>query len=356
MRIGIVTGQTGPENKYKFGSKEMQDEFGLNEYDFGARFYDPAIGRWGCVDPMADMAPDWTPFRYGFNNPLRYTDEFEGGEWADKRKEGDKGKSARDGSSQTFTGSVVQPESGLTPIKVDPIKAEQMQMIQIMNLDVSKLSPELRAMNQAPTRQDKLEVEEPETADYLAGAGSFMIDRGDVVQGIATNVGYGMVNSATISWNWIVHREMKGLQGYTIGRSEAQNASFMSALSILSLPLGGLGELMGAGSNLWKVGPYNKIAGIEHGLDAHHVGQKAMMMKLIPNYNWRTAPSILVPKNGHTLGSGVLSRNTSRITTVRQLIARDIKELRRVYSGISNNALQELIQLNKTMYPSAFIK
>lgn len=64
----------GVENKYKFSGKELDDELGLNEYDFGARMYDPAIARWGCIDPMADMAPHWTPFRYGFNNPITVTD------------------------------------------------------------------------------------------------------------------------------------------------------------------------------------------------------------------------------------------------------------------------------------------
>lgn len=60
----------GVENKYKFSGKELDDELGLNEYDFGARMYDPAIARWGCVDPMADMAPNWTPFQYCYNNPI----------------------------------------------------------------------------------------------------------------------------------------------------------------------------------------------------------------------------------------------------------------------------------------------
>lgn len=84
MRIeGLNTLQIGVENKYKFGGKELQDELGLNELDFGARFYDPAIARWGNIDPMADAAPNWTPFRYCFNNPITVTDPtgmFEHGE------------------------------------------------------------------------------------------------------------------------------------------------------------------------------------------------------------------------------------------------------------------------------------
>ncbi|WP_211230248.1 hypothetical protein [Algoriphagus marincola] len=26
------------------------------------------------VDPLAELAPDWTPYRYGFNNAMKYTD------------------------------------------------------------------------------------------------------------------------------------------------------------------------------------------------------------------------------------------------------------------------------------------
>ncbi|TAF60536.1 MAG: RHS repeat-associated core domain-containing protein, partial [Flavobacterium sp.] len=32
--------------KYKYNGKEYQDELGLNMYDYGARNYDPALGRW----------------------------------------------------------------------------------------------------------------------------------------------------------------------------------------------------------------------------------------------------------------------------------------------------------------------
>lgn len=60
--------------QYKFGGKQLQDELGLQWYDFGARNYDAAIGRWFNVDPLAELAPDWTPYRNGFNNPLRFTD------------------------------------------------------------------------------------------------------------------------------------------------------------------------------------------------------------------------------------------------------------------------------------------
>jgi RHS repeat-associated protein len=62
------------KNQYKYNGKEFQDELNLNWYDYHARNYDPAIGRWMNIDPLADTYPDLTPYRYAFNNPLVFID------------------------------------------------------------------------------------------------------------------------------------------------------------------------------------------------------------------------------------------------------------------------------------------
>jgi len=85
-------------------------------------------------------------------------------------------------------------------------------------------------------------------------------------------------------------------------------------------------------------------------LDIHHVGQKTVMKKFIPDYDPKTAPAILVPRIGHTRGENVLDRNIFGHANPRDVIARDIKELRRVYPDIPNNQLQALIDLNKKTY------
>ncbi len=39
-----------------------------------ARFYDPASGRWGCVDPLAEKYMAWSGYNYVMNNPVNMID------------------------------------------------------------------------------------------------------------------------------------------------------------------------------------------------------------------------------------------------------------------------------------------
>ncbi|MBO3699525.1 DUF6443 domain-containing protein [Roseivirga sp. E12] len=63
-------------NKYKFNGNEEQTEFDLNLFDFNARFYDPAVGRFISVDPLTD-APEQvalSPYQFSWNNPYNLND------------------------------------------------------------------------------------------------------------------------------------------------------------------------------------------------------------------------------------------------------------------------------------------
>ena len=60
---------------YKYNGKELDTKKGLNLYDYGARHYDAALGRWHVVDPLAEKMGAWSPYGYCFNNPMKFVDK-----------------------------------------------------------------------------------------------------------------------------------------------------------------------------------------------------------------------------------------------------------------------------------------
>ncbi len=68
--------QNGAENKFTYNGKELEDEFGLDWYHYGARYYDPVIGRWWNIDPLGQFH---SAYLANANNPIIYKDED--GEW-----------------------------------------------------------------------------------------------------------------------------------------------------------------------------------------------------------------------------------------------------------------------------------
>lgn len=59
---------------YKYNGKELDRFQNLDMYDYGARHYDAALGRWFTVDPMAEKYYSILPYVYVANNPVRFID------------------------------------------------------------------------------------------------------------------------------------------------------------------------------------------------------------------------------------------------------------------------------------------
>ena len=73
-QIGDWYATTAPENKYQYNGKELNEELGLNWNDYGARYYDPAIARWGQIDPLAEEYYPISTYAYVANNPNLFID------------------------------------------------------------------------------------------------------------------------------------------------------------------------------------------------------------------------------------------------------------------------------------------
>lgn len=73
MEMSQLNVSQGP-NRYQYNGKEIQDDFGLYWYDYGARFYDPMVGRWHSVDPLTEKYAGISPYAYVANNPIKFID------------------------------------------------------------------------------------------------------------------------------------------------------------------------------------------------------------------------------------------------------------------------------------------
>ena len=63
----LFTNQTFERNEFTQGK-------GLNLFDFEARTYDPQIGRWWQVDPLAEQRASFSTHNYCVNNPISRVD------------------------------------------------------------------------------------------------------------------------------------------------------------------------------------------------------------------------------------------------------------------------------------------
>ncbi|MGC4040329.1 MAG: RHS repeat-associated core domain-containing protein [Flavobacterium sp.] len=305
--------------KYKYNGKEWQDELGLSMTAMDFRQYDSAIGRFINIDPLADIDGqiDVSPYSFAWNNPIVFNDPS--GlcpECEQNVKDPTAGQTYNTSTGATYTYNNGQwtrtdIENTLNEVVITP------------KSDTST------AEKVADVATDFIPIV-GSVKDIYRGARD-----GDGLQ-LAMGIGFLIFDIATLGSGSLLKGGVK-----TLGKELLEE---------------GAEQGLKSASRIWEVGAYKNLRGVEAGLEAHHVGQKAVMGKLVPGYVMSEAPSILVPKLGHTSGKNVLSRSVSGFNNARQLLARDIFELRRVYPNIPNASLEKLIEMNKSMYPSSFLK
>ncbi len=72
--FGGIFANTNNVQPYKYNGKEFDSKKGLNWYDYGARHYDPALGRFMTIDQTAEKYPEISPYTYVDNNPIKFID------------------------------------------------------------------------------------------------------------------------------------------------------------------------------------------------------------------------------------------------------------------------------------------
>ena len=72
--FGGVFASSGNVQPYKYNGKEYDGKKGLNWYDYGARHYDAALGRFTTNDRFSEKYHSLSPYQYGANNPVNTID------------------------------------------------------------------------------------------------------------------------------------------------------------------------------------------------------------------------------------------------------------------------------------------
>ena len=72
--FGGVFSSTGDAQPYKYNGKELDRKGGLDWYDYGARMYDAALGRFMKTDRFSEKYVSLSLYQYGANNPVNNID------------------------------------------------------------------------------------------------------------------------------------------------------------------------------------------------------------------------------------------------------------------------------------------
>jgi len=323
----LVPNRHGSSDSYRYGfqGQEKDDELkgDGNSLNYEYRMHDPRLGRFFATDPLEPEYPSNSPFAFSENRVIDKV-ELEGLESSDTNDKKDSEKpieksndSFLNGWNKEVANFNVNVFNSVNEFLKSPVETTLNGVSSILNNTAQLVGDSVPGLTQAMGIPNQ-------TANTLVGVGNAICNIPNM--------------------------------------SKTQAGGFTASVSIFALQIVATEKVPIFEVAEFQVGEYATLRKAAKGTEyhAHHAGQSTIMKKLVPGYNHKTAPAILVSKYGHTIKKpllGIVSRSTKdiKIRTVRNLVARDAFELRRVYKA-PNEKIIELIKLNKSKYPEHFIK
>ena len=113
---GVVLNGVGKtnatQNLFEMQGKESEKTFDLNRINLGARTANPTTGVFHRIDPLADIAPNFSPVAYVNNNPVALIDP-DGMKTVWNGQYGDKSAYNDDETGESRSWEQVQSELGM---------------------------------------------------------------------------------------------------------------------------------------------------------------------------------------------------------------------------------------------------